>query len=132
MEHAQAKSKDQRGPSLSKFIVPSYTRTDKNLLTERMFTHGQVDWIYFVAFAATAGGIVLYSYKYVSFHHHFSYGCIRHAYHMVLPFLLLRLRGTLVARRGSNEVEETAQVAGASDEHGKDRDEEAAGTQNPV
>jgi len=37
----------------------------------------------------------------------------------------------LVARRGSNKVEKTAQVAGPSYEHGKDQDEEA-GTQNQV
>ena len=98
-----------------------------------MFKHGQVDWIYFVAFAATAGGIVLYSYKYVSFHfHHHLLQLWLHPgtlTHMVLT--ITETKRTLVARRGSNEVEETAQVAGASDEHGKDRDEEA-GTRNPV
>jgi solute carrier family 35 protein F1/2 len=47
-----------------------------------------------------------------------------------MVFTTTETKRTLVARRGSNEVE-TAQVAGASDEHGKDRDEEA-GTQNPV
>lgn len=79
------------------------TMLNLSLLTSDMWAvlirifayHEKVDWIYFVAFAATAGGIVLYSYS------------------------------------GSNEVEETAQVAGASDEHGKGRDEEA-GTRNPA
>ena len=32
-----------------------------------MFTHDQVDWIYFVAFACTAAGIIIYSCKYGSF-----------------------------------------------------------------
>ena len=45
--------------------------------------------------------------------------------------MVLTTAETMVARRGSNEVEQTAQVAGASDERGKDRDE-GAGTQNPV
>nr|CAB3481595.1 unnamed protein product [Digitaria exilis]CAB3483680.1 unnamed protein product [Digitaria exilis] len=54
-----------------------------------------VDWIYFVAFACTAAGIIIYSYK------------------------------------GSKEAEETAQVAGASDEHGKEGGEEA-GAENPA
>jgi solute carrier family 35 protein F1/2 len=38
---------------------------------------------------------------------------------------------SLVARRSSKEPEETAQVVGASDEHGREGDEEA-GMQNPV
>ncbi|PWZ28893.1 Solute carrier family 35 member F1 [Zea mays] len=114
------------------------TMLNLSLLTSDMWAvlirifayHEKVDWIYFVAFAATAGGIVLYSYKYVSFCHHFTatvlatteyYGCIVLAQHERPGF----------ARRGSNEVEETAQVAGASDEHGKGRDEEA-GTRNPA
>ncbi|AQK57773.1 Anthocyanin-related membrane protein 1 (Anm1)-like [Zea mays] len=114
------------------------TMLNLSLLTSDMWAvlirifayHEKVDWIYFVAFAATAGGIVLYSYRYVSFCHHFTatvlatteyYGCIVLAQHERPGF----------ARSGSNEVEETAQVAGASDEHGKGRDEEA-GTRNPA
>lgn len=119
--------------SMLEFVVSKQNASaDRNVfvLTERVHARGQVDWIYFVAFAATAGGIVLYSYKYVSFCHHFTatvlatteyYGCIVLAQHERPGF----------ARRGSNEVEETAQVAGASDEHGKGRDEEA-GTRNPA
>ncbi|WVZ91885.1 hypothetical protein U9M48_037998 [Paspalum notatum var. saurae] len=79
------------------------TMLNLSLLTSDMWAvlirifayHEKVDWIYFVAFAATSAGILIYSY------------------------------------RDSKEVEDTAQVAGASDEQGKQGDEEA-GTQNPA
>ncbi|CAL5085236.1 unnamed protein product [Urochloa decumbens] len=79
------------------------TMLNLSLLTSDMWSvlirifayHEKVDWIYFVAFACTAAGIIIYSYK------------------------------------GSNETEETAQVAGASDGQSKEGDEEA-GTHNPV
>jgi solute carrier family 35 protein F1/2 len=79
------------------------TMLNLSLLTSDMWAvlirifayHEKVDWIYFVAFACTAAGIIIYSYK------------------------------------GSMEVEETAQVTGASDEKGKEGDEEA-GAHNPV
>ena len=90
MEHAQVGTGED--PACQSSSFPSNTQTDKNVLTERVFTHGQVDWIYFVAFASTAGGIVLYSYKYGSFHHHFRYGCNLARLHIWF-LLLLRLRG---------------------------------------
>uniref|UniRef100_A0A0D9XAB2 EamA domain-containing protein n=1 Tax=Leersia perrieri TaxID=77586 RepID=A0A0D9XAB2_9ORYZ len=78
------------------------TMLNLSLLTSDMWAvlirifayHEKVDWIYFVAFAGTAVGLLIYSYK------------------------------------SSKEAEETAQVAGASDEQGKAGDEEA-GMQNP-
>ncbi|KAL6900696.1 hypothetical protein ACP4OV_005372 [Aristida adscensionis] len=77
------------------------TMLNLSLLTSDMWAvlirifayHEKVDWIYFIAFAGTASGLVIYSY------------------------------------RGSNDPEETAQVAGASDDQGKQGDEEA-GLQN--
>ncbi|KAL6644443.1 hypothetical protein ACP70R_016051 [Stipagrostis hirtigluma subsp. patula] len=73
------------------------TMLNLSLLTSDMWAvlirifayHEKVDWIYFVAFAGTTSGLVIYSYK------------------------------------GSKEAEETAQVAGASDDQGKEVDEEA-------
>uniref|UniRef100_J3MUV5 Uncharacterized protein n=1 Tax=Oryza brachyantha TaxID=4533 RepID=J3MUV5_ORYBR len=73
------------------------TMLNLSLLTSDMWAvlirifayHEKVDWIYFVAFAGTAVGLLIYSYK------------------------------------SSKEAEETAQVAGASDEQGKAGDEEA-------
>ncbi|RCV32091.1 hypothetical protein SEVIR_6G236800v4 [Setaria viridis] len=73
------------------------TMLNLSLLTSDMWAvlirifayHEKVDWIYFVAFACTAAGIIIYSYK------------------------------------DSKEAEETAQVAGASYEQGKEGDEEA-------
>ena len=97
-----------------------------------MFTHDQVDWIYFVAFACTAAGIIIYSYKYGSLNPlylHFSYG--RNLASLYTWFSILLRLIPLVARRSSREVEETAQVTGASDEKGKEGDEEA-GAHYPV
>ncbi|KAL5230119.1 hypothetical protein ABZP36_028895 [Zizania latifolia] len=73
------------------------TMLNLSLLTSDMWAvlirifayHEKVDWIYFVAFAGTTAGLLIYSYK------------------------------------SSKEAEETAQVAGASDEQGKAGDEEA-------
>jgi solute carrier family 35 protein F1/2 len=63
--------------------------------------HEKVDWMYFVAFAGTAAGLVIYSYK------------------------------------GSKVAEETAQVAGATDEEAATRvagagDDEPASTNKEV
>ncbi|CAL5000827.1 unnamed protein product [Urochloa decumbens] len=52
----------------------------------------------------------------------------------LLPLPARRLESSFshtIARRGSNEAEETAQVAGVSDGQGKDGDEEA-GAHNAV
>ncbi|KAM0884202.1 hypothetical protein ACQ4PT_031149 [Festuca glaucescens] len=79
------------------------TMLNLSLLTSDMWAilirifayHEKVDWMYFVAFGCTVGGLLVYS------------------------------------NRSSKEAEETAQVVGASDEHGRAGDEEA-GMQNPV
>ncbi|KAE8806915.1 solute carrier family 35 member F1-like [Hordeum vulgare] len=79
------------------------TMLNLSLLTSDMWAvlirifayHEKVDWMYFVAFACTAGGLLVYSY------------------------------------RSSKEADDTAQVAGASDEQSRVGDEES-GIQNQV
>nr|CAB3502648.1 unnamed protein product [Digitaria exilis] len=115
------------------------TMLNLSLLTSDMWAvlirifayHEKVDWIYFVAFACTAAGIIIYSYKYVST---VGYGgilaCLK-TWFSISTDTETEASGILVARRGSKEAENTAQVAGASDEQGKQGDEEA-GAENPA
>ncbi|GJN04074.1 hypothetical protein PR202_ga21590 [Eleusine coracana subsp. coracana] len=70
----------------------------------------KVDWMYFVAFACTAAGLIIYSYK--------------------ILFLAIVLT-TEISSRGSKEAEQTAQVVGAGDNQVKVGDEET-GMQNRV
>lgn len=109
----------------AKLIYEQYLNCQK-MYSWGMFTHGQVDWIYFVAFACTAAGIIIYSYKYVSFPPWFQLWT--HPGTPTTWFLITtetETSGILVACRDSKEAEETAQVAGASYEQGKEGDEEA-------